>query len=276
VPAEAGDGAVKANEVCLATVREYIEEKKRQGEAVREIQCDVLFSTPTNGLPAGAGSEARTSFISREDTFVELGNPSVGSCAFLVWTHCLSAVRAGRITAIGPDIQDSEGQSLPFGQVVIVGGGELKEEHYPDLQRTLYAVDQPEGYMLRSVPRRVWSRVGKEAAARGFSFETLGLAIMSTFRRKHPLVQAVEILFVTAGKEHVEQLDGIAAVMRSFGGGLSKLRRQDDGVYECAVYNCSACDQKTVCDAIRKWITLRRGAGSLDAQGSLRLADAER
>lgn len=256
---------MKAYEVHLSRVREYIEEKRRQGKQFREIQCDTSGDKLVRGLPVGVGTQERTSLILKEDTFVELGNPSVASCAFVIWSDDLSCVEDGRITLIGPDIQESEGESLPFGQVIIVGGTELKDEHYLDLERTQFASDQIEGYMLRSVPRRVWSRVSKNAASKGFSYETLGRALMAIFRKKHPLIQATEVVFVTSSKDDVNQLDDIAAGVRKFSGELRKLIRQDDGTYECTEYNCSTCDNEAVCDAVREWIVLRRKKAAIEA-----------
>lgn len=249
---------MKAYEIHLARVREYIAEKKRQGKRIREIACDTEDEKLVQGLTVHVGPQGKSNIILKEDTFVELGNPSVASCAFVIWSDDLSCIEDGRITLIGDDIQESEGKSLPFGQVIIVGGTELKEEHYLDLERTQYTSDQIEGYMLRSVPRRVWSRVGNEAAHKGFSFETLGRALMSIFRGKHLLVQAAEVVFVTSSKEDVNQLDGIAADVRKFSGELRKLVRQDDGTYECTEYSCDTCDEKAVCDEIREWVILRR------------------
>jgi CO dehydrogenase/acetyl-CoA synthase beta subunit len=193
-----------------------------------------------------------------------------GDHLFVVWSDELSAVVDGRITCIGPDIPQSEGQSLPFGQVMIVSGSELQETHYPELERTQYASDRIEGYMLRSVPRRVWSRVSKEAAARGFCFETLGRALMSVFREKHPLLEATEVVFVTSSKEDVVQLDGIGADVRKFSGELRKLVRQQDESYDCTDYDCDTCDDKPVCDSVRELTRLRRkktGEASANATG---------
>ena len=249
---------MKAYEIHLARVREYIAEKKRQGRQVREIDCDTRNENLVHGLPVHVGPRLKRSVILKEDTFVELGNPSVASCSFVIWSDEPSGITDGRITLIGADIQESKGKSLPFGQVIIVGGTELKETHYLDLEKTQYTSDQIEGYMLRSVPRRVWSRVSYEAADKGFSLETLGRALMAIFRRKHPLVQATEVVFVTSSKEDVNQLDGIAADVRKFSGEVRKLIRLNDGTYDCTEYNCETCDEKAVCDSIREWITLRR------------------
>ena len=249
---------MKAYEIHLARVREYIAEKKRQGRQIREIECDTEDEQLVYGLPVDVGPPVKRNLILKEDTFVELGNPSVASCAFVIWSDDVSCVADGCITLIGDDIQESQGKSLPFGQVIIVGGTELKEEHYLDLERTQYTSDQIEGYMLRSVPRRVWSRVSNEAAGKGFSFETLGRALMTIFRVKYPLVQATEVVFITSSKEDVNQLDGLAADVRKFSGELRKLVRQNDGTYECDEYTCDTCDEKALCDSIREWVVLRR------------------
>jgi CO dehydrogenase/acetyl-CoA synthase beta subunit len=249
---------VKASEVHLPRVRDYIANKKAEGREVREIQCDTRGARLLAGLPVRVGAEIETGIVLKEDTFVELGSPSAGSCAFVVWNDDLSEVVDGRITCIGPDIRNSEGQSLPFGQVMIVGGTELRGEHYPELERTQYASDQIEGYMLRSVPRRVWGRVSKEASAKGFCLETLGRALMCLFRGKNPLLQATEVLFVTSCKEDVDQLDAIAEDVREFSGELRKLIRQQDGTYDCTEYDCDSCDDKPTCDSLRDWIKVRR------------------
>ena len=256
---------MKSYEIHLSRLRQYLEEKRRQGRPIKEIRCDTRPDELVGGLPVATGSQDGPGVILKEDTFVELGNPSVASSAFVVWSDDLSLVEDGRITLVGPDIQESEGLSLPFGQVVLVGGAGLREEHFLDLERTQFASSQIEGYMLRSVPRRVWSRVSKDAGARGFSFEMLGRALMAVFRQKHPLVQSTEIVFVTSGKDDVNQLDEIAAGVRKFSGELRKLVRQDDGTYECTEYNCTTCDNEEVCDAVREWIVLRRNKAAVEA-----------
>jgi CO dehydrogenase/acetyl-CoA synthase beta subunit len=249
---------VKAYEIHLRSVREYIAERVKQGRLIREMDCPTDPDKALAGLPIRVGVQEKANIILREDTFVELGNPSIASSAFVVWTDDLSWVKDGHITLIGPDIQESEGGNLPFGQVIIAGGAEFKEEHYLELERTQYPSDRIEGYMLRSVPRRVWSRVSKEAAGRGFCFETLGRALIAIFKSSHPVVQAIEVVFVTSSKEDVEQLDNIAVDVRKFSGELRKLVRQSDGTYECSEYSCATCDEKAVCDSIRDMVTLRR------------------
>ncbi len=73
-----------------------------------------------DGLCVNVGPGANTGIILRDDTFVELGNPIAGSAAMVLWSDDSSLVVDGRITLVGPDVPESEGESLPFGQVLLV------------------------------------------------------------------------------------------------------------------------------------------------------------
>lgn len=253
---------MKATELHLSRLRQYTEEKRKQGQHIREFWCD---SNPIR-LMHFPPQKLENTVILKEDTFVELGNPSKGSSALVVWSDNLSLIKDGHITIIGPTMQESEGLSLPLGQAIVVGGEELTDNHYPELEAAQFKPDPIEGYMLRSVPNRIWSRISKEAVGRGFCFEILGQSLMASFKRKFPIIQATEIIFVTSGREDIAQFDAIAEGMRKFSGELKKLVRQGDDTYKCTVYECSTCDNESVCNAIREWIVLRRKATSKEVE----------
>jgi CO dehydrogenase/acetyl-CoA synthase beta subunit len=91
----------------------------------------------------------------------------------MVFTDRPEIIRDGRITVIGPDIPDGGGMSLPFGQVLMIGGSELDDRDHEALKHAGNIGDQIQGYMVRSYTQSIWSRIDKDAAA-GFSFETFG------------------------------------------------------------------------------------------------------
>ena len=248
-------------DVYVNRIAEYVEEIRSNEKKVREMNYPTTGSNLLEGLPIRVGSGAQPSVILKEDTYVELGSPSQASCAFLLWTEKLSLIRDGRITLIGPDIHESMGKSLPFGQVLIIGGAELKEEHQTMLEWGQYVSDRIEGYMIRSVPQRMWSRVSKEAAERGFCFETLGRALMAIVKSELPMVEATEILFVTSDKEDVEKLESIAKQVEKITRDIKKGKYviEVDGTYLCTDgLDCSVCLDKDICDNIRELIILRK------------------
>lgn len=245
-------------------VRGYVETMRTKHGSLRETQCPASAAEAVEGLPVRVGPGASSGVILREDTFVELGNPSTASCAFVLWSDNPGLVRDGAITLIGPDIGESGGESLPFAQVLMLGGSALQEDDQEALDRSQYVFDQIEGYMLRSVPQRVWSRVSREAVDKGFGFETLGRAMMGICKTQLPKVEAMEVLFVTSCKEDVASLEGIAAQVTKIGREIrrSGLVQRLDGSYECTMdYDCNTCSDKPVCDDIRELVALRKTKG---------------
>jgi CO dehydrogenase/acetyl-CoA synthase beta subunit len=235
--------------------------KKRQ---VREIECPTEVTQLIEGLPVRIGPQGGANIILKEDTAVELGNPSVASCAFLLWTPNLHLVRDGRITLIGPDIQEAVEESLPFAQVLIVGGTELKDQHHLVLEQHYIISNQIEGYMIRLAPQRqrMWTRVSKKAVEKGFSFETLGRAIMALYKSELPVIEATEVIFLTSSKEDVKGLENIATEVQKIKNDAlsSGFVRKDDGSYECTsgYVDCRDCPDQVICDDIRDLIRLRR------------------
>jgi CO dehydrogenase/acetyl-CoA synthase beta subunit len=245
----------------IAKVTEYIEEMKAKGKRFREIFCPTSVDGLLQGLPVRIGPNASSGLVLRSDTFVELGNPEAGSCAFLLWTDNPGLVKDGKITILGPDIPESYGASLPFGQVLLIGGVELTQQDHTLLERTQYVSDQIEGYMLRSVPQVIWSRVSKEAVSRGFCFETLGRALMAIFKSSATKVQALEVLFVTSGRQDLHPLENIATQVRKIGRDIVREKWKAKGVdlIECTLgWDCRSCPDKFVCDDIKEIIAIRK------------------
>jgi len=235
----------------LGMIAEYIEEMQRKDGWVKAFNCPLSADRLKEGLPIRIGPQANTGIILRGDTFIELGNPTAGSCAALLWTKDLSLINDGKVTLIGPDIQESPEASLPFGQILIVGGADFEAEDHEELIAGQYIADQIEGYMVKSSSRNMWSRVSRDVAAKGFSFETLGSALMAIFKSQMLKVQAMEVLFVTSSKEDVLRLDEISAQIQKIGGEVVKENWKIKGYdIDCSM-DCSSCNDKPVCDDIR-------------------------
>ncbi len=242
----------------IRKVAEYVEALHENGLEAKVFSRPGAPERISGGLPVRVGPNAHRGIILRSDTYLELGNPLAGSCAFVLWTDRSSLIEDGRITLLGPDIPESAGESLPFGQVLIMGGGGLSVKDHESLVQYQYVSDQIEGYMIKSAPDRVWSRVGKEAADRGFDFETLGRALMAIVKSAEPRVEAMEIVFLTTGKEVVQGLEKIAAQIRKIGKEIVKENWKIRGYdIECAS-DCRSCPEKRVCDDIREVIAVRK------------------
>lgn len=230
----------------------YVADLQEKGRPVRQFTVPSSLEGLLQGLPIRVGPGANPRILLRSETFVELGSPDAGSSAFSLWTNDLSLIENGRITLVGPDIPEAANASLPFGQVVLVGGSELTTDDHPALGRAEIVADQIEGYMVRSSTRSLWSRVSKDVAARGFSFETLGRSLMSLFKSSVPKVQAVEVVFVTSAKEDVTRLNEVAEPVQQMASAMLKEHFKAKGYDLDCDLHCGSCTDKSVCDDIRK------------------------
>jgi CO dehydrogenase/acetyl-CoA synthase beta subunit len=248
----------------IPKIAEYITDLQAKGRQVRESRCPSNVGQLLEGLPVRVGPGASQGIILRSDTFAEIGNPEAGSSAFILWTDNPTLVTDGKITLIGPDVLESPGASLPFGQVLIVAGSGLSEKDHQTLEHTQFVADRIEGYMIRSVAQVIWSRVSKDAAAKGFRFESLGRALMSIFKTDVPKVQAMEILLVTSSRDDLEPLGTMGAQVNKI---FKSMLREDwkargFNIYECASgYDCKSCPDQPVCDDIKEVIQVRKRKG---------------
>lgn len=244
----------------VLAVRSFLKVRSRAGGGIPfgTARCRGSAEELLAGLCVPFNSTPRPFVILKEETFVELGNPIQGSASMVLWTPQTELVQDGLVTWIGPDIPEAEGQSLPFGQVILAGGSRLEDKDLPRLERASDLSHRLEGYMIRYLPRKVWSRVSREAAARGFCFETLGRAFMAHYKLQFPQLEAVEVLFVTSSRADVEELEAIAREAQGKSLSIRKLTRSRDGTYECEELNCETCPEKPTCDTIRDVIVIRK------------------
>jgi CO dehydrogenase/acetyl-CoA synthase beta subunit len=238
----------------IEQIARYLVRMRATGRPVREMQA--------GGLLFKVGPSAGPGLVLKSETFMELGSPTVGSCALVLLTEEAALVRDGRITLVGPDMTECEpGVTLPFGQVIVAAGPGLTEAHYPALVETQYVADQIEGFMVKSTPGRVWGRVSMGVAVKGFDFAFLGAALRKLVMTHLPEATAVETVFVTSGKADLEPLGEIAAAAGVIARDLKKQRWEERGIDldDCAFGgHCGSCPDKTVCDEVKKLAHTRK------------------
>ena len=212
-------------------------------------------------LPFKVGAGAGSGLVLKSDTFLELGSPTAGSCAYTLGTRDTSLIQDGCITLIGPDIQGNSPPVLPFGQVIIAGGDAFGDDDCQQLIQCQYTGNFIEGYMIKSRPGHIWARISNDVARRGFNFKFLGMALMKAITMQIPNVQVIEVLFVTAGKDALRPLNDIGVSAGEIARGLREKRWAEKGVdiSECAFDgHCGNCSQKDVCDEIKKAIQRKK------------------
>ena len=242
----------------VAAVHGFILERKNMGALYHESICPTDIEILRQSLHFQMGDEATTVFIPKEEVFVELGSPQRESISYIVIGS--SEIRDGHITLIGPDIPESDGQDLNFGQIILVGGLVIPDLEYKEMERALFHLKNLEGFMIRAIPNKLWGRVNRQAVQHGFSFETLGKALMIMYRQQFPSIEKMEIVFVTTDvPEDFLELRVIGTEVRKKYIQIysEKLKSRlaeftDKQRAECDnPWSCEECDYNAVCDEIQ-------------------------
>lgn len=216
-----------------------------------------------DGFAAGGGSGApgkgAPEVILAEDTGVELGHPSTSSLALVLTTARSDLVRHGRVTRLGPDLDEmAQGTRAPFAQIVLLAAPPARTVDRFDLENAQYLTHRLPGYMVRSVPGRLWARVSRRALASGLRIETIGRALVAVYSTDLPGIERVEVVFVTSDGGTIAELAPIAKEAEILAGRHKKLSLGAGGEVECRDLECESCDEKPACDNLRDIVIRRR------------------
>ena len=258
LPASRADTAsvVADMEPLIGRVREVLAER---GERARSGPAPYDLPVLRERFGFSERKRGKTEVILAEDVGVELGHPSTASQATVLVSSTPGRVRHGQVSIVGPDLEEmAAGARPPFAQVVMleVWPGEAPDPF--ELESTQYLMHRLPGYMVRSVPGRLWVRVGRRRLAAGLSLQVVGSALIAAYTRDFPGVTGAEVVFITSGVPDVEAFSQIATEAAILSGRHKKLVLGVDGEVECNDLNCNACDEKPVCDSLRDIVIKRR------------------
>jgi len=203
--------------------------------------------------------KGKTEIIIKEDVARELGHPSTASRAMVLMTFQPERVCHEQISIVGPDVDAMVGvEGYPLAQVVILS---IKPGQVPDpyeLENTQFLMNRLPGYMVRSVPGKLWVRISKKGQSAGVTLKTVGSALIAAYTNDFKGIEKAEVVFVTRDKRDVDALDPVAAEVDILSGRHKKLFLGLDGEIECTELNCEVCEEKPVCDDLRDIVIKRR------------------
>lgn len=232
---------MKPVETVIHNIRNYIEGLPGR----KDLLVNSSMSWPKGGS---------RNIVLNDDLGLELGNPKQESASYLLWSENVNSITNGALTLVGPDFQESEGKSLPFGKVVLVGVDGFTEENTYDRYREMdflrYDLDL-RGFMLRAVSQhhREWCRVSKTALSYGFSSMHLSAALMEQLKGK-PYVSSVQIIIITSSPEEVKKLGEIATPAIRLIAAMDKMAQEID-------FDCDECGYQDVCDEAEELKNMR-------------------
>lgn len=219
-------------------------------EAKNNADKKSFQSNPENIWPSGGNRN----FILKQDTAVELGNPKTESISLLVWSSQSNSIYNGLTTSIGPSLEESKGNNLPFGQIILLGIDSSTHDNEYELFRELedlkYQLDL-QGYIRRGVSQflREWSRVSYSALEQGFTLQTLGNELIRQYRGLD-YIKTIEVAFIT-DLECLKRLRPLAIKVSRIIEAMNKMLNE-------SLMDCDDCDYTDVCKDVEELRTMRK------------------
>ncbi|MEW5784538.1 MAG: hypothetical protein AB1767_05580 [Bacillota bacterium] len=185
----------------------------------------------------------QSSLVLQEETAVELGG-ACGSLFMILWTGEAGVIRPGRISLIGPELDDRAQVKLPFTQVVLVRGIYQDEyETYRHLRDTVFDT-RLKGVSTRVWPdrQRVWCRVSREALGQGFNLTRYGCTLLKRLNNL-PAVEETEVIFATETVNEKSLLAPVAEKVQDIVEAMLKM-------YQEMNFDCGSCEYNQVCEEV--------------------------
>jgi acetyl-CoA synthase len=160
-------------------------------------------------IPVAFGAAFEGERIRKEQTYVEFGGNRTPGFEY-VTTLPITEVEDGKITVVGPEIDDVEaGTALPLGIWVEVAGRKMQPDFEPILERQIHhMINGGEGIWHMGQRDINWIRISKAAKDKGFKIRHLGEIVHAKFLNDYPaIVDKVQVTLFTALKEVEQRVD---------------------------------------------------------------------
>jgi len=243
--------------ILIESLRCTIDELTQKNPSVKMKTGDSIdFIQELKKIEVFSGKKGKSYIVPAEDTSVELGPPSSSSVDLLMTTFRHDLVSDGRITVIGDDLNELTGKKKAFLQCVLLSVNEGAD--ILSIENNRYLFNRLSGYMVRSIPGRLWVRIHRKLMKKGFSFLHLGAAIHEAFHSASDGIRGCELIFAAGENGLIDSFSEISEKAKALGFKNRKLQLEEDGTYSCDDYDCESCDEKVSCDVLRDIIVSRK------------------
>lgn len=209
------------------------------------------------GYLPDSNSKRKPCIVMAGDTAIEFGSPAHLSVPVLLWTK-KEVFTENRIWTLKRDLDEVKEGPVSFLMTVMV---QIDDKFDPSGQRfksLLNLSNRIPGYMSRSVPGKMWVRIGRDLIKKNFSLCSLGQCIACSFFESVPDLKGIEIILAAGNDLMAEKFIDIQSREKAISGENKKLALEKDGTLSCEDLDCNSCEYKEDCDTIRDIIRKRK------------------
>jgi CO dehydrogenase/acetyl-CoA synthase beta subunit len=195
--------------------------------------------------------------VMASETAVELGAPDHLSLNAVLWTEKAVPAADGHFSLLGRELGEAEPKS-DYAQLVVLRTAKGVEPDPFRLESIQFLIRSVPGLMSRAVPGKLWIRVSRLAIVQGLDFALVAAALQRAYQRDLAGIESVHSVFITGDRDVIQSLAPLALQAQAIAGTHRKLVLGADGDYQCAELSCADCENKNVCDEIRKIAVIRK------------------
>jgi len=244
----------------LSNIRNFILAQKEDNKVIHSYQATEDMFKYYQESNIGVKLDAFKDVILQEETGLELGGMNKKSFLLIYPIKENTLLKDGNITLIGPEISTIQESAIDFGVLLLVSVKNNSDKHYKDLSSFTFISNSIEGFSIRSIPRKFWSRISKKVLEKGFSFAFLGNAILSLYRMKfNNLINAIELIFISSCSDCIDKFLSISTdlthkLKEKWLKKLDNWKKRIDCDYD---WGCEICPYQVECYEIKKVLMAR-------------------
>ena len=221
-------------------------------EGIEELLHDCSYKKAEISFPSSWKEADRNTLLFPSDTAYELGYGSLPAVSSIALTDDKEKVPCDEVIIIGDDLGQIK-ENLPFARIALIrvtpdslGDGNKLYNTIRKIEYTRYRVS-PDGYMMRvsTFSHRESVRVGKKAVKEGISFARVGELFIEGYKKSHPGVEAVKLIFVTQKTFPYKKLEEIMRKSEDITKALDHLMKD-------LKMDCEICSLKAVCEEVEQ------------------------
>ncbi|MDL2226243.1 CO dehydrogenase/CO-methylating acetyl-CoA synthase complex subunit beta [Deltaproteobacteria bacterium OttesenSCG-928-M10] len=207
----------------------------------RSVEVRGLKTTvATIDIPMAYGPAFEGERIRKGDMFVEMGGASKTPTVEWVTSLPMDKVEDGKVEVIGPDLSTvKEGGSLALGIKIEVAGRKFQEDFEPILERQVHhLINYAQGLMHTGQRDIGMVRVSKEAMAKGFKLEHIGVILHAKLHQDFGAVfDKLQVKIYTDTKEVEKIRDQARKVYQTRDARVENMTDEGTDIY----YSCTLC-----------------------------------
>ncbi|MGE5423253.1 MAG: hypothetical protein ACM3QW_08315 [Ignavibacteriales bacterium] len=246
--------AWKDHRVLMARVKELLHNPQY---GFRRLPVGDLGGLAQIGWQTTTGGKKNAVVVTADQTAMELGGPQDRALSTLLWSKSENLLEDS-IWIAGHDFADIKSRTVSYTQLVMIELPNDYNSSWADMVRVSTLTNRISGYMTRSLPGKLWVRIGFDLMQKGFSLHTLGQCLVAAYREGLPGVRKVEVVLAANDPELVSVFEPIHNSARAISGENQKLTLEADGTLSCDDLDCTSCEEKPACDTIRDVIRAKR------------------